>query len=119
MPNMGHIGMRLGLMKKIGLMYVTGSFDMRKHLTPISHPNMLRCNYRKSRFVSCQKGQPISWEAKMALPIKATPKLSVKESEVFLQKLQKDENKTAKYTETPRIDVAERLLLVHGKPCMK
>jgi hypothetical protein len=46
----------------------------------------------------------------MALPIKPTPKLDVKESEQFLKKMAQNANKQGEFTPTPNLSEAEKLI---------
>lgn len=51
----------------------------------------------------------------MALPIKSTPKLGVKESEEFLKKLDRDLTKRARMVPTPMLPVAREEIEKHSR----
>ena len=51
----------------------------------------------------------------MALPIKPTPKLNVKESEQFLKKMAQNANKKVEFTATPDLSNAEKLIKKYGR----
>lgn len=51
----------------------------------------------------------------MALPIKPTPKLNIKESEKFLSKVAKDLKKPAHFISTPKLASAKEKIISHAK----
>ena len=51
----------------------------------------------------------------MALPIKPTPKLNVKQSEKFLRKIKSDLRKPATFVPTPKLAAATRKIKRYAK----